>query len=101
MPAKTPAQKRRRDFRRPEQWANWACAVLVGEGGSTFVNGYSWRTGTQDLLNGLDIAVKAGLAVRLRTNKHSQIGYEITALGREAAKQHTKPKAKQKQGGPQ
>lgn len=52
--SKTPAQKRRRDFKTREDWARWAIQVIKSKGpGGLVLNCYSWKTGTEDLLRGI------------------------------------------------
>lgn len=69
----TPAQKRRRDFKTPDDWARWAVSVVRGGGGYIEVNEYSWRSGTFDLLRGLRYARKRGLVQCLRSKPERSV----------------------------
>lgn len=85
--SKTPAQKRRRDFKTPEHWANWVCAVMRGNHGELEVNRYAQRSSTRDLMRGIDYALKRGL-VRLRHGPLHREMYELTDAGKAAAAKH-------------
>lgn len=63
--SKTPAQKRRRDFKRPEDWGRWALNVLRSNRRiGVQINCYSTSTSVDDLLRGIKAARRMGAVIR-------------------------------------